>query len=284
MEKTCTKCGGTDFVKAGTKLSLEGKWRVYQCKRCSHKQRGELLTSFHSENEAENILRKTTKNKIEFEFVKGESFELDFVKDVLKNTNNPHRDKYLEVFNSKGLLTNKYEFWDIWEDFAEKILSKDFKLYKINRDIGNPYSEKIRELLSKISRKKDKIKDNILCDILKRKYQFEQFEERQPHVSGFTERKGIKYYYTPVINCNCVFFIPEVEKRREDPIVQRMKAPIVQRTKRPEREMAQLTMEFLRLQRFLTLTEKDEYIRKCEEIQYEEEEYDEARIQIVENI
>ncbi|MFZ2412370.1 MAG: putative phosphothreonine lyase domain-containing protein [Candidatus Methanoperedens sp.] len=58
--RTCTICGGTEFVKSGTKLSREGRWQVYQCKGCGHKQRGELLASFHSENGAENILRKTT--------------------------------------------------------------------------------------------------------------------------------------------------------------------------------------------------------------------------------
>lgn len=57
--RTCTKCNGKDFVKAGTKLNTEGRWQVYQCMGCSHKQRGELLASFHSENGAENIPMKT---------------------------------------------------------------------------------------------------------------------------------------------------------------------------------------------------------------------------------
>ncbi|MCX9025801.1 MAG: hypothetical protein OIN85_06870 [Candidatus Methanoperedens sp.] len=272
MENTCTKCGGTDFVKAGTKLSLEGKWRVYQCKRCSHKQRGELLISFHNENEAENILRKTTKNKIEFEFLKGESFELDFVKDVLKNTNNPHRDKYLEVFNSEGLLTNKYEFWDIWEDFAENILSKDFELYKINRDIGVPFNEKTQELSSKYCHKRDMI----LCDILKRKYEFEQFEERQ-HEYGKKERKGIQYYYVPFTNC--VFFLPKDEMDNTE--YGRMRLNRIEDARKTGKTYFEPLMTFLSpLERFLTPAEKDEYRKECEKIQ----EGIEEKNQIVENI
>ncbi|WP_143311617.1 hypothetical protein, partial [Candidatus Methanoperedens nitratireducens] len=91
---------------------------------------------------------------MKFEILKEESFNLDFVKDVLKNTNNPHRDKYLEVFNSEGLSTDKYKFHDIWEDFAEFILSNDFEICKINRDIGVPWNEKTQELSSKYRHKR----------------------------------------------------------------------------------------------------------------------------------
>lgn len=64
--RTCTICGETDFVKSGTKLSTEGKWQVYQCKGCGHKQRGELLTPFHRKNSAENILKETTEPNKEY--------------------------------------------------------------------------------------------------------------------------------------------------------------------------------------------------------------------------
>lgn len=276
MENTCTKCKGTDFVKAGTQISKKGEWRVYRCKGCGHTQKGELLISVHSENWAENILRKTTEtDKMKFEILKLESFNLDFIKDVLKNTNNPHRDKYLEVFNSEGLSTDKYEFHDIWEDFAEFLLSRDFELYKINRDIGVPFNEKTQELSKKYGHKKDKI----LCDILKRKYEFEQFEER-PGSYGTTERNGIQFYYFPLTNC--VFYLPKDEMDNTEDGRKRLNL-IEEQRKTGEIWHNTSLIHWLspyKLERFLTPAEKDEYVKECEIIQ----EGVEHHIQIVENI
>ncbi len=266
MENTCTKCEGTDFVKAGTQLSKKGKWQVYRCKGCGHTQKGELLISVHSEDWAENILMKMTEtNKMKFEILKEESFNLDFVKDVLKNiANNPHRDKYLEVFNSEGLSTNKYEFHDIWEDFAEFILSKEFELYKINRDIdyGDPFNEKTQELSKKYSHKRDMI----LCDILKRKYEFEQFEERQ-HAYGTKERNGIPFYYFPLTNC--VFYLPKDEMDNTEYGRRRLNR-IEEQRKTGETHFATDLITFFSpwgLEHLLTPAEKEEYMKECRKIQ-----------------
>lgn len=210
-----------------------------------------------------------------FEILKEESFNLDFVKNVLKNTNNPHRDKYLEVFNSEGLSTDKYKFHDIWEDFAEFILSRDFELYKINRDIGVPFNEKTQELSSKYRHKRDMI----LCDILKRKYEFEQFEERQ-HTYGKTERNGIQFYYFPLTNC--VFFLPKDEMDNTEGGRRRLKGIEEQRKTGETRIATSLTfwLSPQMLERFLTPAEKDEYVEECKKIQ----EGVEHSNQIVENI
>jgi transcriptional regulator with XRE-family HTH domain len=199
-----------------------------------------------------------------FEILKEESFNLDFVKDVLKNTNNPHRDKYLEVFNSEGLSTDKYKFHDIWEDFAEFTLSKDFELYKINRDIdyGDPFSEKTQELSKKYSHKRDMI----LCDILKRKYEFEQFEERQ-HEYGKTERNGTEFYFFPLTNY--VFFLPKDEMDNTEYGRRRLNG-IEEQRKTGERHIATSLIFWLSppsLERFLTPAEKDEYMKECKKIQ-----------------
>jgi hypothetical protein len=94
MEKKCTKCKGTDFVKSGTKLSTDGKWQVYQCKGCGHKQRGELLTSFRRENEAENSLNKTTETNEEYTQTEEEA-EADA---EALSTNKEYRRWYIKGF------------------------------------------------------------------------------------------------------------------------------------------------------------------------------------------
>lgn len=217
-----------------------------------------------------------------FEILKEESFNLDFVKNVLKNkTNNLHRDKYLEIFNSEGLSTNKYKFWDLWEDFAEFLLSKDFKLYKINKDIDyvDPSSEKTQELMSKFGHKRKKI----LCDIFKRKYEFEQIEGNDTsdirlHKIGITERMGKQFYFVPLNKC--VFFLPKDEVDNTEDGRRRLNRIEEQRkTGKPRFDTSLLTF-LLNFERFLTPAEKDEYTKECNKIQ----EITELGIQRVETI
>lgn len=207
-----------------------------------------------------------------FEIVKEESFNLDFVKDVLKNTNNPHRDKYLEVFNSEGLLTNKYEFHDFWEDFAEFPLSKDFELYKINRDIdyGDPFNEKTQELFSKYCHKRDMI----LCDILKRKYEFELNPTR---IFSRIEKDGVQYYSIPFKGC--LFMLPKNEVDISEAGKKMAQANLNAKKVGLTQTIFHLGHSFF-LELLLTPAEKNEYKKECKKIQ----EGAELNIQRVETI
>ncbi|MBU3967693.1 MAG: hypothetical protein KKG76_10020 [Euryarchaeota archaeon] len=101
--QACTKCGGTDFVKSGTKLSTEGKWQVYQCKGCGHKQRGEVLTPFHRINSAENILKKTTELNKEYLKERNQTLQTSFHNEIgafrkLKMDNAKTSKEYLDGY------------------------------------------------------------------------------------------------------------------------------------------------------------------------------------------
>jgi hypothetical protein len=125
-------------------------------------------------------------------------FNLDFVIDVLKKTNNPNRDEYLKAFNSEGLSTGFLEFHDIWEDFAKVLLSRDFKIYKISEFYRHiPENHLMRKRLSNRQ-------GMILCDILKRKFEF----ELKPH--GYENPVPIEEPRIPLEEFN--FIVPPIEK------------------------------------------------------------------------
>lgn len=42
-ELKCTVCGGAKFTKNGTRLDRKGRWQMYQCQGCGHRQKGELI-------------------------------------------------------------------------------------------------------------------------------------------------------------------------------------------------------------------------------------------------
>ncbi len=135
-----------------------------------------------------------------------QSFNLDFVIDFLKKTNNPNRDKYLEVFNSEGLSTGISKFHDFWEDFAEFLLSRDFKIYKISKDIDKP-SYEINNLMESIE-KITQIQDMVLCDILKRRFEFEVKSHGYDNPAPI-EKNGIQYFRIPFKEW--IFIVPKDE-------------------------------------------------------------------------
>jgi hypothetical protein len=139
-----------------------------------------------------------------------QSFNLDFVINVLKKTNNPNRDKYLEVFKSKGLSTGFHEFHDFWEDFAEFILSRDFKIYKISypkvSEDFDKWNDRLPHLLDKRLQHRQSV---VLCDILKRKFEFELRPHGYDSRPVSIEKNGIKYFKIPFKGW--IFIVPKDE-------------------------------------------------------------------------
>jgi hypothetical protein len=82
---------------------MDGKWQVYQCKGCGHKQRGELLTPFHRKNGAENILKKTTEPNKEYLKEHNQMLQTSFHNEIgafrkLKRENAKTSKEYLEGY------------------------------------------------------------------------------------------------------------------------------------------------------------------------------------------
>lgn len=42
----CNFCGSTKLRKIGTQLSVSGKYQRYQCTKCGHTLKGEVVESF----------------------------------------------------------------------------------------------------------------------------------------------------------------------------------------------------------------------------------------------
>ena len=43
MTEKCDQCGGTEFVKNGSKRYRDGKHQMYQCTGCGASKKGEIL-------------------------------------------------------------------------------------------------------------------------------------------------------------------------------------------------------------------------------------------------
>ncbi len=252
---------------------------------------------------------------MKFDIVREEPYSLDFVKDNLeyifscltnrndffKSTVFFHDKKiFIEnLFDSSGLMTSgtksgfHFELSNFWEGFAEFILQKDFKFYKkdyvfdkkgIDGEFRdgiikfNLFNEEIEEVESRLRDKEE----NILCDILKQKYEF----KHKPHeiVSiQIMEKNGAEFYTIPFKKF--VFLIPENEVDKSDI---RMKWNYPKHDLQEFQELTPTTIgtTTLRLSTsvllisLLTPNERTEYHDKCIETQ----EYTELKIKRAENI
>lgn len=185
-----------------------------------------------------------------FRTLKEETFNLDFVKDVLKNTNQRYRDRYLEIFNSSGLLTEKMSLGNFGEDFARFLLHADFKICTRHFKYQNYVEHKYIELEEKLDLECSHKCEEILCNMLKRKYEFMQDDRHIQHIR--TIKKNGKTFYT-FFSCGYLFFYPQDELEKSD----------------EGRRLSQLidTGGFFGSLDLLTPNEKDEYEKKCKGIQ-----------------
>ncbi len=257
---------------------------------------------------------------MKFGIVREESYCLDFVKDNLeyifecltnrndffKSTVFSHDRKISieNLFYSSGLMTggtkSGFELSNFWEGFAEFILQKDFKFYKkdyvfdkkgIDRESRdgiikfNLFNEELEEVESRLRNKEE----NILCDILKQKYEF----KHKPHeiVSiQIIEKNGAEFYTIPFKEF--VFLIPKNEvdkvrmewKLKETPPLPHWITEDLQKFQ--ELTPTTIGTTTLRLSTsvllisLLTPNERTEYHDKCIETQ----EYTELKIKRAENI
>lgn len=178
-----------------------------------------------------------TKNStMKFDLVRKESYSLDFVKDNLEYIFERFKSKFSHdrkisienLFDSSGLMTSgtksgfHRELSDFWEGFAGFTLQKDFKFY--NKDyvcdkIGteprdgiikiNLFNEEIEEVESRLRDKEE----NILCDRLKRKYEFKHKPHEIVSIQSI-EKNGAEFYTIPFKKF--VFLIPKTEIDKSD--------------------------------------------------------------------
>ncbi|MEA2032416.1 MAG: hypothetical protein U9N41_02405 [Euryarchaeota archaeon] len=225
-----------------------------------------------------------------------EKFELNY---------NERKRFYQNLFNSNGLMTGnvkpiggdirtrreirkkgtywQYELSDFWEGFAEFILQKDFiflqtevvwetlcdLMKKIGLEIYFLYEE-IDKFYSDCSYKTC----NILLDILKRKYEFEN--RPSEYIKSCTpvapieviEKNGVKYYRLTF--SEITFYIPKDEIDQTEVVIKLNRYIKTMRFQRFFRRLERL---------LLTPDEQNEYTKRCSAI----EEYREAKIKEIKN-
>lgn len=240
---------------------------------------------------------------MKFDTLREESLSLDFVKDNLENIAyfSCSRDKHFDVnreiqriedfIKTNGLVTNNTRLgghFRFWEDFAELILQKDFKTYKqsfVHFKDWFVHKENIIEIdlsgeeIKKISMKYSIKKDNILCDIIKRRYRFEFKPLKEFGYFGYgrvksnqiIEKDEIKFYIVPFNEI--AFFVPKGDAKR------RLSRGILKDIEHCMGGINIGTPSIWFLEGLLTPDELDEYSRKC----YESQERIEWEIQIGDN-
>ena len=233
---------------------------------------------------------------MKFDILSEESFSLDFVKNNLENIAYLacDRDKHFDVkreiqriedfFKTNGLVTNNTRssrHFRFWEDFAELILQKDLKTYKtkfVHFKDGFVHKENIIEIdlsgeeIKKLASKYSIKKDNILCDLLKQKYEFEPIVPEIIGSSGWgyvnlnhtIEKNGIKFYAAPFNGY--AFIVPKNEADKKDLRCRGTISP-------------HMVLSIMFLEGLLSPDELDEYYREC----YESQEHIEWETQIAEN-
>jgi hypothetical protein len=229
---------------------------------------------------------------MKFDIEREGSYSFDFVKDNLDNilaciacrdekfkrNYNERKRSYQNLFNSNGLMTGnvkpiggdirtrreirkkgtywQYELSDFWEGFAEFILQKEY--------------EEIDKFHSECSYKTC----NILLDILKRKYEFEN--RPSEYIKSCTpvapieviEKNGVKYYRLTF--SEITFYIPKDEIDQTEVVIKLNRYIKTMRFQRFFRRLERL---------LLTPDEQNEYTKRCSAI----EEYREAKIKEIEN-